>query len=160
MRFVPIKSVEQQAVLSMRRVREGFVKARTAQANQIRGLLSAVRTDCSAGHLEYRATCSGSAGGRIDDLPGSFRQLVQRLMDHLKELDNQVVKLEREILQWHRDCDASRKLAQIPGIGPITECPRCLYRRREKLQQWPASCIVAGTSRSSIRAVENPFCPA
>jgi transposase len=41
-------------------------------------------------------------------------------MDHLKELDNQVVKLEREILQWHRDCDASRKLAQIPGIGPIS----------------------------------------
>src|SRR6267143_1874599 len=39
MRFVPIKSVEQQAVLSLHRVRQGFVKARTAQANQIRGLL-------------------------------------------------------------------------------------------------------------------------
>ena len=40
MRFVPIKSVEQQAVLSMHRVRQGFVAARTAQANQIRGLLA------------------------------------------------------------------------------------------------------------------------
>ncbi len=40
MRFVPIKSVEQQAVLSLHRVRQGFVKARTAQANQIRGLLA------------------------------------------------------------------------------------------------------------------------
>lgn len=40
MRFVPIKSVEQQSVLSLHRVRQGFVKARTAQANQIRGLLS------------------------------------------------------------------------------------------------------------------------
>ena len=39
MRFVPVKSVEQQAVLSLHRVRQGFVKARTAQANQIRGLL-------------------------------------------------------------------------------------------------------------------------
>jgi len=39
MRFVPVKNVEQQSVLSMHRVREGFVKARTAQANQIRGLL-------------------------------------------------------------------------------------------------------------------------
>jgi transposase len=39
MRFVPIKSVEQQAILSVHRVRQGFVKARTAQANQIRGLL-------------------------------------------------------------------------------------------------------------------------
>ena len=39
MRFVPIKSVEQQSVLSLHRVRQGFVRARTAQANQIRGLL-------------------------------------------------------------------------------------------------------------------------
>jgi len=39
MRFVPIKSIEQQAILSVHRVRQGFVKARTAQANQIRGLL-------------------------------------------------------------------------------------------------------------------------
>src|SRR3981189_1658458 len=39
MRFVPIKSIEQQAILSVHRVRTGFVKARTAQANQIRGLL-------------------------------------------------------------------------------------------------------------------------
>ena len=40
MRFVPIKSVEQQAVLSLHRVRQGFVRARTAQGNQIRGLLA------------------------------------------------------------------------------------------------------------------------
>ena len=39
MRFVPIKSIEQQGILSVHRVRHGFVKARTAQANQIRGLL-------------------------------------------------------------------------------------------------------------------------
>ena len=39
MRFVPVKSVEQQAVLALHRARQGFVKARTAQANQIRGLL-------------------------------------------------------------------------------------------------------------------------
>jgi transposase len=38
MRFVPIKNVEQQSVLSLHRARQGFVKARTAQANQIRGL--------------------------------------------------------------------------------------------------------------------------
>lgn len=44
MRFVPIKNVEQQAVLALHRVRQGFVKARTAQANQIRGLLGAVKS--------------------------------------------------------------------------------------------------------------------
>lgn len=40
MRFVPVKNIEQQSVLSLHRVRQGFVRARTAQANQIRGLLS------------------------------------------------------------------------------------------------------------------------
>jgi transposase len=40
MRFVPVKSIEQQSVLSLHRVRQGFVRARTAQANQIRGLLA------------------------------------------------------------------------------------------------------------------------
>jgi transposase len=44
MRFVPIKSVEQQSILSIHRVRQGFVRARTAQANQIRGALAKAAT--------------------------------------------------------------------------------------------------------------------
>ena len=50
MRFVPIKSVEQQAILSVHRVRQGFVKARTAQANQIRGLLGEFGLIIPQGH--------------------------------------------------------------------------------------------------------------
>ena len=69
MRFVPIKNIEQQSVLALHRVRQGFVKARTAQANQIRGLL------------------------------GEF---------------------EAQIKTWHRASDASCKLENIPGIGPVT----------------------------------------
>src|SRR5688572_8123593 len=61
MRFVPIKSVEQQAILSVHRVRQGFVKARAAQANQIRGLLGGVRADHSAGNQPYRRTRAGAA---------------------------------------------------------------------------------------------------
>jgi transposase len=120
MRFVPVKNVEQQAVLSMHRVREGFVRARTAQANQIRGLLSEFGLIVPQGISNVTQRVPGLLEDASNDLPGSFRVLVQRLMDHLKELDNQVIKLEREIQQWHRDSDASRKLAQIPGIGPIT----------------------------------------
>jgi transposase len=53
-------------------------------------------------------------------LPGSFRHLMQRLADHLKELDRQVGELERDIQLWHRASETSRRLADIPGIGPIT----------------------------------------
>jgi transposase len=55
-----------------------------------------------------------------NDLPGVFRQLLQRLGEHRKELHRHVDELEAQIQLWHRDNDASRKLAQIPGIGPIT----------------------------------------
>ena len=55
-----------------------------------------------------------------NELPGMFRQLLQRLTDHLKELDLQVKELEIQIQVWHQQKDASRKLARIPGIGLIT----------------------------------------
>ncbi|WP_199154717.1 IS110 family transposase [Chromobacterium sp. ASV23] len=120
MRFVPIKNVEQQSVLALHRVRQGFVKARTAQANQIRGLLAefGLILPQGIGHIVNQAP------GLIEDvrneLPGSFRLLIQRLLDHLKALDKQVSELETQILAWHRQSELSKKLEQIPGIGPIT----------------------------------------
>ncbi len=120
MRFVPIKNVEQQAILSVHRARQGFVKARTAQANQIRGLLAEFGLIIPKG--------IGSIAERMPDiledgengLPGTMRKLLERLNDNLKEMDRQVTELESQIKQWHRDNELSRKLEAIPGIGPIT----------------------------------------
>lgn len=55
-----------------------------------------------------------------NDLSGSFRLLVERLMAHLKELDKQVREPETQIQSWHLENEASLELAQVPGIGPIT----------------------------------------
>lgn len=120
MRFVPIKNSEQQAVLSLHRARQGFVRARTAQANQIRGLLAEYGIVIPQGicNITKRLPAILEDGDR--DLPGLFRQLLQRLGDHLKELDRQVSELELQIQLWHRQHDVSCKLAEIPGIGPIT----------------------------------------
>ena len=120
MRFVPIKNGEQQAVLSLHRARQGFVKARTAQANQIRGLLSEYGIVLPQGisHIAKRVPQILEDGE--NDLPGVFRQLLFRLGEHLKELDRQVTELEAQIQLWHRESEASRRLAQIPGVGPIT----------------------------------------
>jgi len=117
---VPIKNAEQQAILSVHRARQGFVKARTAQANQIRGLLAEYGITIPQGisHIAKRVPEIIEDGE--NDLPGSFRLLIQRLVDHLKELDRQVGELETEIQLWHRDNAASQKLAKIPGIGPMT----------------------------------------
>jgi len=120
MRFVPIKNGEQQAVLALHRARQGFVKARTAQANQIRGLLAefGIVIPQGIGHIAKRLPEILEDGE--NDLPGAFRQLLKRLGDHLKELERQVGELEVQIQLWHREHEASKKLAQIPGIGPIT----------------------------------------
>jgi transposase len=120
MRFVPIKNVEQQAVLALHRVRQGLVKARTAQANQMRGLLSEFGLIVPQGiaHLYERVPLLLDQAN--DALPGAFRELMQRLLAHLKELDRQVGEMERQIQAWHRTNALSRKLEQIPGIGPIT----------------------------------------
>jgi len=117
---VPIKNAEQQAILSVHRARQGFVKARTAQSNQIRGLLAeyGIVLPQGIGHLVRRVPAIIEDGER--DLPGSFRLLIQRLLDHLKELDRQVGELEVEIRSWHRQNAASQKLAAIPGLGPLS----------------------------------------
>ncbi len=117
---VPIKNASQQAILSVHRARQGFVKARTAQANQIRGLLAeyGIAIPQGIGHIAERVPAIIEDGE--NDLPGSFRLLIQRLLDHLKELDGQVGELELEIQRWHRENAASQKLAKIPGIGPMT----------------------------------------
>lgn len=120
MRFVAVKVVEQQAVLSIHRARQGFVKARTAQANQIRGLLAEFGIVVPKG--------LGQIGKRIPEiledaengLPGQMRELIRRLDEHLKQLDRQVQELEGQIVLWHRQCEASRRLEQVPGIGALT----------------------------------------
>ena len=120
MRFVPIKNGEQQAVLALHRARQGFVKARTAQANQIRGLLAeyGIVIPQGIGHIATHLPDILEDGE--NGLPGVFRHLIDRLGAHLKELDRQVGELEVMIQVWHRANDDSRKLAEIPGIGPIT----------------------------------------
>jgi transposase len=120
MRFVPAKNGEQQAMLSLHRARQGFVAARTAQANQIRGLLGefGIAIPQGIGHIAKRLPEILENGE--NELPGTFRQLLQRLGDHLNELDRQAGELEAQIQLGHRQSDVSRKLADIPGIGPIT----------------------------------------
>ncbi|AHG20713.1 transposase [Chania multitudinisentens RB-25] len=120
MRFVPIKTIEQQSVLAVHRARQGFVKARTAQANQIRGLLGEFGLIIPQGIASIAKRVPALLEEAAGELTGPFRQLIQRLLAHLKELDKQVDELEKQIRLWHRTSEASSKLEQIPGIGPIT----------------------------------------
>src|SRR6202165_4321718 len=116
MRFVPIKSIEQQAILSVHRVRQGFVKARTAQANQIRGLLGEFGLVIPQGIWNVTKRVPELLEDASNELPGAFRQLIDRLTEHLKELDRQVKDFEKQIVAWHRSSEQSRKLERSRGL--------------------------------------------
>jgi transposase len=120
MRFVPLKGVDQQALLAFHRVRQSFVRARTAQANQIRGLLAEFGLIIPQGIGYLAVRVPALLEDASNELPGMFRVMIQGLLDHFKELDRQVDALEARILAWHRSNELSCKLAQVPGIGPIT----------------------------------------
>jgi len=120
MRFVPVKNIEQQSVLSLHRVRQGFVRARTAQANQIRGLLSEFGIVVPQGIAHLVRRVPELFEDATNELTGSFRLLIERLMDHQKGINRQVRELEAQIQAWHRRDGASCKLASVPGIGPLT----------------------------------------
>src|SRR5512134_3500171 len=120
MRFMPRKTGEQQAILALHRARQGFVKARTAQANQIRGFLAeyGIVIPQGIGHIAERLPAILEDGE--NELPGIVRDLLQRLSEHLQVLDRQARDLEQQIQRWHQAQAASRRLAKIPGIGPLT----------------------------------------
>ena len=120
MRFVPIKNIEQQSVLALHRARQGFVKARTAQANQIRGLLAEFGLVVPQGIAYIASRVPDLIEDATQQLTGDFRRLIDRLLEHLKVLDTQVDEIEVQIKAWHRNSEVSKRLEKVPGIGPLT----------------------------------------
>ena len=120
MRFVPIKTVEQQAMLAVHRARQGFVKARTAQANQLRSLLAEFGLVVPQGIAALLRAVPAMVSDDENGLLESVRHLFTRLLGHIQELDRQVTELEEQITQWHKKDERSRKLEKVPGIGPLT----------------------------------------
>lgn len=120
MRFVAIKSQEQQSILSVHRSRQGFVKARTAQANQIRGLLSEFGIVMPQGLRSIFNRIPEVLEDADNNLPMTMRNLLYRLTENLKEMNRHVCELESQIQRWHSENEASQALARVPGVGPIT----------------------------------------
>ena len=120
MHFVPIKSTEQQAILSLHRIRQGYVKARTAQANQIRGLLAEFGLEIPQGIGYIAKRVPDIIEDASNELPGILRIEIQSLLEHLNELDTRADHCEKKIVAWHKQSETSKKLEAIPGIGPLT----------------------------------------
>ena len=116
MRFVPIKSIEQQADLTLHRVRQGFVEERTAMLNRIRGLLA------EFGHvLPLRAAeVRRRVPELLEKLPTRAASCVRDLLEHAMRLEAKALEYEREIRAHVRTNALAQRAQTRPGIGPLT----------------------------------------
>jgi transposase len=120
MRFAAIKSVEQQSALTLHRTREILVKQETMLANLIRGCLGEFGIVAPLGIrrvVELIAIVRDESDTR---LPTEARSAMILVAGQLEDLQRRIREVERAIHLWHRQNEASRRLATIPGVGPIT----------------------------------------
>jgi transposase len=116
MRFVPVKEEHQQIILCLHRTRNGFVEERTATYNRLRGLISEFGIV-----LPQKVAClRREIGSRLEDLPGYANRCIGDLLAHADQLDARIAEYDRAIAQAAREDARSKRLMQLPGIGPIT----------------------------------------
>jgi transposase len=116
MRFVPVKSAEQQALLSLHRVRQGFVVERTASINRLRALMAEFGVVLPLRAVTVRRQAAAAAEG----LPELARRMVGELLGQLRLLDERIDGYDREIAAQARLSEAAQRLMKIRGIGPTT----------------------------------------
>ena len=121
MRFVAVKSEEQQAAALVFRTRDLLVKQRTQLGNAIRGHLTEYGWVAPKGpsHLAMLADLLDD-GEMAATLPEAARPMFAMMVDMLAELDKRVAALDKEITHRAREDEVARRLMTIPGIGPIT----------------------------------------
>jgi transposase len=120
MRFVPVKSPEQQAALALHRTRDLLVKQRTQLVNMIRGLLAEFGIETARGLHHALALAARLAGGQAPEVPELAQRVVAGLAHQIGALQKQLIMLEKEMLAWHRSNELSQRLATIPGVGVVS----------------------------------------
>ena len=116
MRFVPVKSAEQQALLTLHRVRQGFVVERTAIINRLRGLMSEFGVVMPLRSVTVRRQAAQAAEG----LPELARSAIGDLLEQLRALDARIEAYDSQIHAQARLCEPARRLMQVRGIGATT----------------------------------------
>ena len=120
MRFVAIKTVAQQDLQAVHRIRGELVKSRTAKVNQIRGLLAEYGEIVPARIESIRRAIPELQEDATNGLTPLFRRLLEGLRLDLVELDRRVGELDQEIAVAAKEDPVARRLQTVPGIGPIT----------------------------------------
>ena len=117
MEFVPVKSAQEQAALMLVAVREALVRRRTQLTNAIRGHAAEFGLVAAHGLDKIEPLLERLAADR--SLPILAREMFAVLEAEYAELARRLARVETQLMAWHRGNAVSRRLAQIPGVGPV-----------------------------------------
>ena len=118
MRFVATKTPEQQSCLTLHRTRHLFIRQQTSVINVIRALLAEFGIVAPVGRNGVEQLLGVAADASDQRLPEVARACVAALGAQLQTLKAQILQFDRMISAWHRSSEASRRLDDIPGVGP------------------------------------------
>jgi transposase len=119
MRFVPVKSEEQQGVLVLHRARELLVRQRTMLVNGLRGHMAEFGIIAPQG-IQRVPELVAAIDDETTDIPQIAREALAPMVMQIKHLTASIKQMEKRIVAWCRSNAAARRLATIPGVGPIT----------------------------------------
>lgn len=120
MRYVTVKTLEQQDIQAVHRVRASLIAERTAKANQLRGLVYEYGLVAPREISSLRRAVPAWLEDATNGLSARFRALLAALYGDLRWLDERVQELDREIAMIVRENEAVRRIEQLRGIGPLT----------------------------------------
>ena len=119
MRFVPTKSEQQQSILMLHRSRQLLVRQRTMLSNAIRGHMAELGIISAKGRNGTAELLASLANEQDDRIPIVARFSLDVLAHQYGVLTKDIGVIEKRIHAWHRSCEESRRLQEIPGVGPI-----------------------------------------
>jgi transposase len=117
MRFVPVKTAEQQAALMLAGTRDALIRRRTQVSNMIRGYAAEFGLTAAKGLAKIEPLLARIAANT--ELPELAKELFAAHGQEYAQLQLRVGEIEAKLMAWHKQNEASRRLAELPGIGPI-----------------------------------------
>ena len=136
MRFVPVKSAEQQAALSMHRTRDLLVKQRTQLINMIRGLLAEFGIDIPKGLERALLMTRQIVDGKVPEVPIEAARIVTTLSQQALDIHVRLREIDRDLAVCLRGNDVARRLMTVPGIGPVGATALAAFRSGRRFVAW------------------------